>query len=272
MSKLVRVLNTTVGRKYLMGVTGLLLCGFLVTHLAGNLLIFRGQEEFNAYAAKLNSLGPLLWVAEVGLLALFLLHVALAVLLTTSNKQARGRYAYEVSRTKQDVSVLNAAPRTWMFVSGSVVLLFVVWHLIDLRFGVRDKLDPSFVYPVPETQAESGRAAVYMYQWTIAILRTPLSAIVYVVGTVVLGIHLSHGFASAFRSLGLAHPAYTPWVYRLGLLFGLAMTVGFASIPIYVWAADVQVPPPIPPVDQETAEEAHQASFAPSPRFDSFCV
>ena len=263
MSKLLRVLNSSIGRKYLMGVTGLLLCGFLVSHLAGNLLIFGGQEQFNAYAAKLNSLGPLLWVAEAGLMALFLLHIYLAVTLTTDNRKARGRYAYELKETKQDTSVLNVAPRTWMFVSGSVVLVFLLWHLIDIRFGIRDKIDPTFAYPVKETQAESGRAAVYLYQWTIAVLRTPLTAIIYVVGTVFLGFHLSHGFASAFRSLGIAHPAYSPWIYRIGLVFAAAMTIGFASIPIYVWAADVQVPPPVPPVDEATMDAAEEASLPP---------
>jgi len=266
-TRLLRVLSSTIGQKYVMGATGLLLCGFLVTHLAGNLLVFQGQGAMNAYEAKLHSLGPLLWVAEIGLLVLFLLHIALAVLLTVENRKARGRYGYEKKETKQDVSLLNAAPRSWMFLSGAVVLLFLLYHLAGMRFGLMDE-SPVLADLAIEEGAEdeyaagesaTGAPALHAYERVVAILRSPVSAVVYVVGILFLGFHLSHGFASAFRSLGLAHPVYTPLIYRLGLVFAVAITVGFASIPVWVWAFDVKVPPPMSPADPETAERALQS-------------
>lgn len=250
-----------------MGATGLLLCGFLVTHLAGNLLVFQGQGAMNAYEAKLRSLGPLLWVAEIGLLVLFLLHIALAVLLTIDNRKARGRYGYDKKETKQDVSLLNAAPRSWMFLSGAVVLFFLLYHLAGMRFGLMDE-SPVLADLAIEEGAEdaysvresaTGAPALHAYERVVAILRSPVSAVIYVVGILFLGFHLSHGFASAFRSLGLAHPVYSPLIYRLGLVFAFVITVGFASIPAWVWAFDVKVPPPMSPVDPETAERALQS-------------
>ena len=245
-TRLTRLLTSSIGKKYVMGMTGLLLCGFLVTHLSGNLLIFRGADAYNEYAAKLHSLGPLLWAAEIGLLVLFVVHIGLAIWLTVENRAARGRQGYENRDSKQNTSILNAAPRSWMFISGSVVLVFLLLHLADMRFGLRDTFT-DFAYPAefnegPEGSFDAGRPEVLRYERSIAILRTPLSATVYVVGVLFLGFHLSHGFASAFRSLGVAHPVYTPIIYYVGIAFSVIIAVGFASLPIYVWAFDVQVP------------------------------
>lgn len=265
MPRLFRVLSTTIGQKYLMGATGLFLCGFLVTHLAGNLLMFQGQDAYNTYAAKLHSLGPLLWVAEIGLLVLFIAHLFLAMTLTIANRKARGRDRYEVKESKQDTSILNAAPRNWMFISGSVVLIFMVYHLAGARFGLMDEssaltqlaIEEGSVEEYGTAESQTGLPAVFAFERMVSILRSPISAVVYLVGIVFLGFHLSHGFASAFRSLGVAHPAYTPWIYRLGIVFAVAITVGFASIPIWIWAFDVQVPTPsAPPVDEGTMERA----------------
>ncbi len=250
-----------------MGATGLLLCGFLAAHLAGNLLIFQGQEAYNAYEAKLHSLGPLLWVAEIGLLALFIVHILLAITLTIANRKARGRDDYEVKESKQNTSVLNAAPRSWMFVSGTVVLIFLVYHLAGTRFGLMDEsptlarlaIERGSVDEYGAAESATGLPSIYGYERMVAILRSPISAVVYLVGLVFLGFHLSHGFASAFRSLGIAHPVYTPWIYRLGLVFAAAISIGFALIPIWIWAFSIEVPPLSAPVDPETAKEALEA-------------
>ncbi|MBA3313672.1 MAG: succinate dehydrogenase cytochrome b subunit [Planctomycetaceae bacterium] len=267
MPRLFCVLSSTIGQKYLMGVTGLLLCGFLATHLAGNLLIFQGQEAYNAYEAKLHAFGPLLWAAEIGLLALFVVHLILAVTLTVANRRARGRDGYEVKESKQDTSVLNAAPRSWMFVSGSVVLVFLVYHVAGSRFGLMDEsptlarlaIEEGSVEEYGAAESRTGLPAIFGYERMVAILRSPVSAVVYLIGLAFLGFHLSHGFASAFRSLGIAHPIYTPWIYRIGLAFAVVISVGFASIPIWIWAFNVQVPSPMAPVDPETANEALEA-------------
>ena len=243
MGALRRLLMSSIGKKYVMGLSGLLLMGFVVAHLAGNLLVFQGDDAFNAYAAKLHSLGPLLWLAEIGLVLLFGLHILYAYWLAAENRASRGDERYEVSyKSKQRTTFLNLAPRSWMAISGSIVLAFLVLHMIDMRFGLRDKLDPSFDYATPlETEDESGREKVLMYERVIDVLRTPLSFAVYTVGTILLGFHLSHGASSWFRSVGLETYGLGGPLKKIGVALAVAVGLGFASIPLYVWIADVKV-------------------------------
>lgn len=205
-----------------MGVTGLLLCGFLVGHLAGNLLLFAGQHEFDKYAAWIhnNELTPL---AELGLLVLFLAHVYLAFVTTLENREAR-KVAYARKESKIPERSLAFPPSNWMFLSGSIVLLFVLLHLADLRMGVR----PDIAYP------EWNEEAPPMYVMTVRVLSNPVSRVIYILGTIFLGFHLSHGFSSAFQSLGLSHPKYTPLIKSIGILFAVVIGAGFAALPVLV--------------------------------------
>ena len=215
-----RLLSSSIGQKFVMGLTGLLLCGFLVTHLAGNLLLFAGAEPFNHYAHALHSQWELLAVAEFGLVVLFLAHVYLAVTTTIGNYRAR-RDFYVLKQSKVPGRIIGA--NSWMFASGSVVLGFVILHLIDLRLGLRSSL-----HYLPEENLEAP------FNNTLAALSDPISRVVYFVGAIVLGVHLSHGFASAFQSLGLNHPKYTPLIKIIGKIFGVIIAVGFASIVVFV--------------------------------------
>ncbi len=203
-----------------MGLTGLLLCGFLVAHLAGNLLLFVGAKAFNEYAHALHSQWELLAVAEFGLVILFLAHVYLAVSTTIGNYRAR-RDFYVLKQSKVPGRIIGA--NSWMFASGSVVLGFVILHLIDLRLGLRSSL-----HYLPETDLEAP------FKNTLAALSDPISRVVYFVGVIILGVHLSHGFSSAFQSLGLNHPKYTPLIKIIGKIFGVIIAVGFASIVVFV--------------------------------------
>lgn len=218
-----------------MGATGLLLCVFLVLHLAGNLNVYGGPEVFNGYAQKLHSLGPLLVLAEIGLLILFVIHIAVAVALTTANRAARGAAGYERHQPKQHDSPLSSQPRRWMLVSGGIVLLFLIYHVAGMKFGLMDGVavvsDPSVFETAPTAPQDVEPSE---YRRLVGILSSPLSVIIYLVGVIILGFHLSHGFASGFRSLGIAHPRYTPMLRTLGLIFAIVMTIGFASIPIYI--------------------------------------
>jgi succinate dehydrogenase / fumarate reductase cytochrome b subunit len=175
-----------------MGVTGLLLCGFLVAHLAGNMLLFVGEKSFNEYAHALHAQWELLAIAEAGLLLLFLAHIYLAFATTIGNLKARTN-TYTLRQTKVPGRIIGA--NSWMFISGSVVLGFVILHLIDLRFALRSGID----YLV-----ESDPGAPFHN--TVAVLSNPLSRVIYFVGVIVLGVHLSHGFSSAFQSVGFNHP------------------------------------------------------------------
>ena len=243
MGALRRLLASSLGKKYVMGLTGAALIGFVVAHLAGNLLIFQGDEAFNAYAAKLHALGPLLWVAEIGLVALFGAHILYAYWLAAENRRSSGGNRYAINtRSKQRTTFLNLAPRSWMAVSGSIVLAFLVLHMVDMRFGLREALDPTFTYATPFTdEDETGRAKVLMYERVVDVLRTPLSFALYTVGTILLGFHLSHGASSWFRSLGLEVYGLGGVLKKLGVALAVAVGAGFVSIPIYVWAADVKV-------------------------------
>ena len=215
-----RLLSSSIGQKFVMGITGLLLCGFLAAHLAGNLLLFAGAEAFNEYAHALHKQWELIAIAEVGLLVLFLMHVYLAVVTSIGNVKARSQH-YLLKQTKVPNRVIGA--NSWMFASGAVVLGFVILHLIDLRLGLRGDLKY-----LAETDPEAP------YRNTVAVLSNPISRMVYFVGVVILGVHLSHGFASAFQSLGLNHPKYMPLIKWIGRIFAVVIAVGFASIVVFV--------------------------------------
>lgn len=214
-----RLLSSSIGQKFVMGLTGLLLCGFLVAHLAGNLLLFAGKEHFNEYAHALHKQWELLAIAEAGLLVLFLAHVYLAVSTSVGNWQARSNQ-YAMKETKIPGRVIGA--NSWMFASGAVVLGFVILHLIDLRLELR----PGMKY-LPESNPEAP------YANTIQVLSNPVSRLVYFVGVIILGVHLSHGFASAFQSLGLNHPKYMPLIKIIGKIFAVVIAVGFASLVVF---------------------------------------
>lgn len=215
-----RMLSSSIGQKFVMGVTGLLLCGFLVAHLAGNLLLFAGAEPFNNYAHALHAQWELLAVAELGLLILFLAHVYLAVTTAIGNNRSRTEQ-YALKQTKVPGRVIGA--NSWMFASGAVVLGFVILHLIDMRFALRSDL----TY-LNESHPEAP------YQNTVTVLSNPISRIIYFVGVVILGVHLSHGFASAFQSIGLNHPKYMPLIKWIGKIFAVVIAVGFALIVVLV--------------------------------------
>lgn len=220
---LTRALTSTIGRKVLMALTGLGLCGFLVMHLSGNLLLYKGAEAYNEYAHALHAQQALLVVAEIGLLLLFLIHLWLALTTNRDNNAARP-IDYEVKQTKQRHSALVVPPYSVMFASGVVVLIFLGVHLADLRFH-EELADWNLRAPLPGSPAEQ----------TMAVLRDPISAVVYFVGSLVLGYHVLHGFQSAFQSLGINHPKYTPAIKLLGLAFAVTVAVGFASFPLWAW-------------------------------------
>lgn len=203
-------LASSVGKKMVMGLTGLLLVGFLVFHLKGNLTLFEDPSgrHFDEYVAFLQGFGPLLLVAEIGLALLFLAHVFLAFRLTLENIQAR-RQRYAVRSTRGAASVASLS----MFYSGALILGFLLKHLYDFRFDHRFLGDPDALVK--------------------ATLHQPGHALVYLAAAAVLGLHLSHGFRSALQSLGVNHPSWNPWLERLGKLLAFVFAAGFAAFPIY---------------------------------------
>jgi len=217
--------------KMLMALTGLALVGFLILHLLGNLTLFGGAQVFNQYAAKLEDLGPLLIVAEVVLCAIFLTHVCLALKLTLTNRTARGPVAY----------VENKNQSTWasrmMWVTGILVLAFIVIHVKMFKFGERElPARPLVGNALGKDAAVLGASAAgtqgSLYGLVVKEFKQPGVAIFYVVLMLVLGVHLSHGIASAFQSLGLMRPGWMqclkPWCVALAWM----IVLGFALLPV----------------------------------------
>ena len=211
-----KFLSSSVGKKALMAVTGLLLCGFLVAHLAGNLLLYVSADAYNAYAHKLHEQKELLVVAEIGLFAVIILHLMLAVKTESGNSAARST-DYAVKQTKQKGSVMAFPAHSTMWFTGVVVLVFMLLHLADFKFELRGE----------------GIASLTPYAKAERLLEDKLTFIVYIIGSLVLGYHLSHGFQSSFQTLGLNHPKYTNGVKAFSRLFALIIALGFASFPLW---------------------------------------
>ncbi|GMV22926.1 MAG: hypothetical protein AMXMBFR57_28750 [Acidimicrobiia bacterium] len=214
-----RAFSTTVGTKILVALTGLSLVGFLVIHLAGNLLILLGPDKFNAYSDSLIK-NPLIIPAELGLLALLILHIIKAL-----SHVIRGRSARPIAYQKKTWAG-GASRKSWssttMAISGTFLLLFIIGHLLTFKFG------PYYA------SAEAGVRDIY--RLTVEVFKDPSMVIFYVIAMFIVGLHLRHGISSAFQSLGLMKS--TSWTNRLlGAGFTLALIIGggFALIPVWVY-------------------------------------
>lgn len=210
--------RSSIGKKVLMGMTGLGLSLFVLMHMLGNLVLFVSAEAYNKYSHTLVS-NPLIYAAEVGLLALLLFHLLTAIRLTLQNKRARGQ-SYAMP-TQGEKAVSNAS-RT-MIHTGMVIFIFAVYHLITFKFGPHYEVTYDGV-----TMRDIQRLVVEVFQ-------SPAYVIGYIVALLALGHHLSHGVSSAFQSLGFNHPKYNCMFKRIGYGFALLVTVGFISQPLYVY-------------------------------------
>ncbi len=214
---IIRALSSSVGQKLVMAVTGLMLCGFLVAHLGGNVFLFVSEEAYNGYAHTLHKNEWLLKIAEVGLVTLFFTHIGLAISTSNMNKQAR-KNEYLEQNSKQGMTILKGGgASSYMFATGAVVLGFVILHLIDFTFELRG----AKYYPESE------------YEKAKLLLSNPVSAIIYVIGCSALAVHLVHGFGSALNTLGFSHPKYNKLVRILSLAFGWTIGIGFISFVLW---------------------------------------
>jgi succinate dehydrogenase / fumarate reductase cytochrome b subunit len=217
MSSLSRFLSSSVGTKILVALTGLGFAAFLVTHLAANLLVLVDPHTYNEYSHKLIS-NPLIYIAEAGLVVLFLVHAFKAVMVTLRNREARGgRYA--VKRRAGHTSRKSLASST-MIVTGIWLLLFIVIHLKTFKFGPW--------YDTPDGMRDLSRLVHEVYA-------EPLHVVFYILSMVVVGMHLSWGLSSAFQSMGLEHPRYNGLIRGTGLAVAILMALGFALIPAVIY-------------------------------------
>ena len=214
-----RVFTSTVGTKLLIGVTGLGLFVYLLLHLAGNAIIFAGQDTFNQYAHALIS-NPLVVPVELGLLGIFLLHVYKTVTNWFANRAARP-VPYEKKSPAGHTSRKSIASTT-MIVSGLVMLIFVVVHVKQFKYGAY-------------YQAAGVEAVRDLYRTEVEVFQQPLWVAFYVICTLIVGLHLRHGIASSFQSLGLDHPLYTRRLTTWGIVFAILIGGGLAFIPVWVF-------------------------------------
>lgn len=221
LASVLSIFNTTVGQKIIMGLTGLGLVGFLVIHLAGNLTLFGGAEPFNAYAHKLESLGFITSAIELGLLGVFIFHIFFALSVTFQNKGAR-KHKYAESRPAGKPSRRTISSQTMIY-TGIVLGLFTIVHVWMFKFGTN--------YP----SELHGQPVRDLYRLVVERFKNPWIAGSYAAVMLLLGVHVRHGFWSAFQSLGGYHPRYTPLIYSLGVLIALLFAFGFLVLPIYVY-------------------------------------
>jgi succinate dehydrogenase / fumarate reductase cytochrome b subunit len=219
MSTFRRVFSSSVGTKLLIGLTGLALFAYLILHLVGNALIFAGPDTFNEYSHLLIS-NPLIVPAEIGLAAIFLLHVYKAIVNYIGNRSARP-VRYEETAYAGHTSRKSVASSTMIW-SGLVLLLFVVVHVKQFKYG-------SWYETI------GGVPMRDLARTELEVFSRPLWVVFYVVCTLIVGVHLRHGIASGFQSIGFDHPVYTRRLTTLGILFAILIGGGLAVIPIWVY-------------------------------------
>ena len=227
MPQLKAILLSSPAKKFYSALTGLFLTGFIVVHLAGNLMLFSPDSDpFNAYAHKLISLGVLLYLAEFVLVAAFLIHAWFGTQETLNNRRARGRQPYAQVADAGDPSRKTLSSRTMIW-TGVVIFLFTIIHVKTFKYG--PGLAEGYVTTIHGIEMRD------LYRLVYEVFSKPLYVIGYVAAMALLGFHLRHGFWSAFQSLGVHHPRYTPLIYGFGVLLAIVLSVGFLVIPVYVF-------------------------------------
>jgi succinate dehydrogenase / fumarate reductase, cytochrome b subunit len=216
---LIAFYQSSIGKKYVVAVTALLLILYVLGHLLGNLQIYMGPDRINAYAKFLHDLGPILWVVRVILIAAFVTHIAATIQLAHENRLAKPR-KYAVAGYQRS----TMASRT-MIVSGLIVLCFVIYHLLQFTLQVTD---PEF----REVHDSLGRHDVY--RMLILGFRHPLVSLFYVVGLFLLTTHLTHGFASVVQTLGINNRKIANFVSIGGQTLAWVVFAGYVSIPVTI--------------------------------------
>lgn len=212
-----RLFSSSIGSKLLIALTGLGLFFFLIGHLSGNLLFIAGPDAFNRYSHTLIS-NPLVYVAEAGLLVIFLLHIYKTVRLYAGSKAARP-VGYVRKERAGGRSRKSFSSSTMIF-SGIVLFGFVVLHLRKFKFGAW--------YETPEGIRD-------LYRLQVEIFSNPAYVAFYMASMVVIGFHLWHGVPSVAQSLGVDHPRYTPRILWIGRGLAVLIAGGFFILPLYTY-------------------------------------
>ncbi len=219
---LIRFWNSSIGKKLIVALTGLILLLFLLGHMTGNLLVFQGRDSINGYAEFLHTMlhGWGLWIARAVLLATFVLHIVTAVLVTRENRVARD-VPYVINRTKQ-VS-RSAQMMIW---TGLAIAAFVVIHLLHFTIRINPEL-AAMKDPLDPERHD-------VYGMVIKGFQNPMAVLIYIAAITLLCSHLSHGIASVFQTFGLRTRKTDRTIHYLGLALTILLWIGFLSIPLLV--------------------------------------
>lgn len=225
MNRLKEALNSPVGRKFVMSISGIALVLFVIVHLLGNLTLYipDGGETFNQYAAGFEAMGPMLYVIELGLLAVIVLHISYGIITAIKNRKARPEPYDESVESKGGPSNLSLASKN-MIVSGVALGFFLIVHV--WHFRIRKMF-------VGEKAEETGHTD--LYAMVHDAFSDPFWVAFYVGAMVFLGFHLRHGFWSAMQSLGAMKPEWSKAIYALGFFVAVVLAVGFLGIPLYIY-------------------------------------
>ena len=211
-------IGSTIGRKQLVGVTGIGLSLFVLQHMLANMMILFDPQGYNEYSHGLTS-NPLIYVAEAGLVAIFLAHIIIALGLTWMNWKARdSRYAVLPNGWKRTTWTQRS-----LWAQGALILVFVIIHLFTFKFGT--------VYTIDYGQGEIRD----LHRLVIEVFQSPGYVAGYLFALVVLGFHLWHGVGSSFQTLGINHPRYQCAIRAFSTVYAAAVALGFLSQPIYVF-------------------------------------
>jgi succinate dehydrogenase / fumarate reductase cytochrome b subunit len=228
--------RSSIGRKILMAVTGLILIGFVIGHLVGNLQVFQDPDHLNGYAQFLRELGPSLWVARAVLVVSVLVHIWAATVLTLENRQARGPEPYGVTHTIR----ATLASRT-MRLTGYVVLAFVLYHLAHFTWGAvgRESYKENLMLYTMENDyrfagfpvVKAGSEVADVHEMVVLGFESPLVSLFYILAVGLLSFHLLHGFDSMFQTLGLRSGKWSGGLRKFALVFCLLYFLGNLAIP-----------------------------------------
>ena len=214
MSRIAALWDSSVGKKAVMAVTGLILVAYLITHVLANLLVFTGPDRINRYAAILHATGGALWAARLVLLVAVVLHIVAATQLALRRQAARP-VGYAAGREPQ-VSTFASRTIRW---GGALLLVFIIFHILHFTLGA---VHPDFIELNPYHNVTTG-------------FRNPLVALFYLLAMAALGLHLYHGVWSSGRSLGMSPPSPHPLRRTVALVLGGFVWLGFTMIVVAAW-------------------------------------
>lgn len=226
MKTLILVRGSSVLKKVILALSGLLLFTFLIFHLIGNLLIFNENwNAINIYARKLEGLGPFLWLIEFVLLTIFIIHIVYAIVISIGNSRARSQSYYKVkSAGPPSHKSIFSTSTIW---TGILLLLFAAVHLKTFKFGAG--IAEGYLAEI------QGKSIRDLHRLIVEVFQKPWYVIGYVAAMIPLGMHLRHGFASAFQSLGANSGKYAGLIDRLGIFLAVLISGGFMVIPVWVY-------------------------------------